>query len=102
LLEIGEARGFGPSDLEGVVFAVFFRVPKFACVSSSQQHFKMIWQGSLSVEKCPTYHDLNTPNWKDLVDTPLELFVASHISSELSSTSNGKKKKMSTCKKNPY
>ena len=93
------ARELGPSNLEGVIFAIFFWTLKFASVSSFQQLFKMVEQGSLIVGKRLVYSDLDIANLEDLVDTPLEFPMESHIQSRPSSI-QGKKKKMFAHEKN--
>jgi hypothetical protein len=58
----------------------------------------MAGEGSSSVGKCPSYHDLDVVDWKELVATPLalEFPVASNTQFGQSSTSEGKKMKIIT------
>jgi hypothetical protein len=55
----------------------------------------MVGQGSSSVGKHLAYNDVDAVDWGDLVDTPLEFSIASHILSGMSSILEEKKKKMS-------
>jgi hypothetical protein len=53
--------------------------------------------------KHPTYHDLDSSDWDDVVATPMEIPTSSNTQSASLSTSKGKKKKKkaSAHEKNP-
>jgi hypothetical protein len=63
----------------------------------------MAGEGSSSGAKYPTYHDLDSSDWDDIVAIPMEIPTASNTQSAPSSTSEGKKKKQkaSIHEKNP-
>jgi hypothetical protein len=63
----------------------------------------MAGEGSSSGAKRPTYHDLDSSDWNDVVATPMEIPTALNTQSAPSSTSEGKKKKQkaSAHEKNP-
>jgi hypothetical protein len=52
----------------------------------------MVGKGSSSGAKRPTYHDLDSLDWDDIVATPMEIPTASNTQPAPSSTSEGKKK----------
>jgi hypothetical protein len=63
----------------------------------------MAGEGSSSSVKRPTYHDLDSLDWDDVVTTPMEIPTSSNTQLVPSSTSEGKKKKQkaSVHEKNP-